>query len=158
MSFRISNTINLVAGETKCHAFFSNNPMDDLPSTDYSHFFSYVMMHVEMAKNNKANGKMYHDLTISRNKANLRDLIAETGLEILLKSDPNRFFSPHDLEKQITWKSNRETKRIMAKQAKSDAGTNIVQTGWPFVSELNLSSGSKWNRSEFNSTKHMRDN
>ena len=34
-----------------------------------------------------------------RNKANLRDLIAETGLAILLKFDPNRqFFSPCDLE------------------------------------------------------------
>ena len=35
------------------------------------------------------------------NKANLRDLIAATGLVILLKFDPNhRFFSPCDLE---TW-------------------------------------------------------
>ena len=33
------------------------------------------------------------------NKANLRDLIAATGLVILLKFDPNhRFFSPGDLE------------------------------------------------------------
>ena len=33
------------------------------------------------------------------NKANLRDLIAATGLVILLKFDPNhRFFSPCDLE------------------------------------------------------------
>ena len=33
------------------------------------------------------------------NKANLRDLIAATGLVILLKFDPNhRFFSPFDLE------------------------------------------------------------
>ena len=36
------------------------------------------------------------------NKANLRDLIAATGLVILLKFDPNhRFFSPCDLE--IWW-------------------------------------------------------
>ena len=36
------------------------------------------------------------------NKANLRDLIAATGLVILLKFDPNhRFFSPCDLE--ISW-------------------------------------------------------
>ena len=33
------------------------------------------------------------------NKANLRDLIAATGLVILLKFDPNhRFFVPCDLE------------------------------------------------------------
>ena len=45
------------------------------------------------------------DLEIWRmtlNKANLRDLIAATGLVILLKFDPNhRFFSPCDLE--IWW-------------------------------------------------------
>ena len=39
---------------------------------------------------------------INTNKANLRDLIAATGLVILLKFDPNhRFFSPCDLE--IWW-------------------------------------------------------
>ena len=37
-----------------------------------------------------------------KNKANLRDLIAATGLVSLLKFDPNhRFFSPCDLE--ISW-------------------------------------------------------
>ena len=43
------------------------------------------------------------------NKANLRDLIAATGLVILLKFDPNhRFFSPCDLEIWcMTWKNNR---------------------------------------------------
>ena len=43
------------------------------------------------------------------NKANLRDLIAATGLEILLKFDPNhRFFSPCDLEIWcMTSKNNR---------------------------------------------------
>ena len=36
---------------------------------------------------------------LTLNKANLRDLIAATGLVILLKFDPNhRFFSPCDLE------------------------------------------------------------
>ena len=42
------------------------------------------------------------DLTLwKQNKANLRDLIAATGLVILLKFDPShRFFSPCDLE---TW-------------------------------------------------------
>ena len=39
---------------------------------------------------------------MSNNKANLRDLIAATGLVILLKLDSNhRFFSPSDLE--IWW-------------------------------------------------------
>ena len=43
------------------------------------------------------------------NKANLRDLIAATGLVILLKFDPNhRFFSPCDLEIWcMTLKNNR---------------------------------------------------
>ena len=46
---------------------------------------------------------------ISENKANLRDLIAATGLVILLKLDPNHwFFSPCDLEIWwITSKNNR---------------------------------------------------
>ena len=40
------------------------------------------------------------------NKANLRDLIAATGLEILLKLDSNhRFFSPCDLE--IWWMTSK---------------------------------------------------
>ena len=40
-----------------------------------------------------------YELSISTNKANLRDLIAATGLVILLKFDPNhRFFSPCDFE------------------------------------------------------------
>ena len=52
------------------------------------------------------------DLEIWRmtfNKANLRDLIAATGLVILLKFDPNhRFFSPCDLEIWcMTSKNNR---------------------------------------------------
>ena len=39
---------------------------------------------------------------LSDNKANLRDLLAATGLVILLKLDSNRwFFSPCDLE--IWW-------------------------------------------------------
>ena len=50
-------------------------------------------------------GPSLHSHTIFRalwNKANLRDLIAATGLVILLKFDPNhRFFSPCDLE--ISW-------------------------------------------------------
>ena len=49
------------------------------------------------------------DLAILRmtfNKANLRDLIAATGLVILLKFDPNhRFFSPCDLE--IWWMTSK---------------------------------------------------
>ena len=45
--------------------------------------------------------KMWH-MQDQMNKANLRDLIAATGLVILLKLDPNRrFFSPCDLE--IWW-------------------------------------------------------
>ena len=42
---------------------------------------------------------MAWNINYINNKANLRDLIAATGLVILLKFDPNhRFFSPYDLE------------------------------------------------------------
>ena len=45
----------------------------------------------------------------SSNKANLRDLIAATGLVILLKLDPNHwFFSPCDLE--IWWMTSKNDK------------------------------------------------
>ena len=44
-----------------------------------------------------------------KNKANLRDLIAATGLVILLKLDPNhRFFSPCGLE--IWWMTSKNNK------------------------------------------------
>ena len=44
-------------------------------------------------------GKVIEFLLTIKNKANLRDLIAATGLVILLKLDLNRrFFSPYDLE------------------------------------------------------------
>ena len=44
---------------------------------------------------------------VSKNKANLRDLIAATGLVILLKFDPNhRFFSPCYLE--IWWMTSKK--------------------------------------------------
>ena len=48
-------------------------------------------------------------LSLFGNKANLRDLIAATGLVILLKLDSNRrFFSPCDLEiRWMTLKNNR---------------------------------------------------
>ena len=46
--------------------------------------------------------KCKHGPLITRNKANLRDLIAATGLVILLKLDSNsRFFSPYEIE--IWW-------------------------------------------------------
>ena len=54
--------------------------------------------------------------SMTLNKANLRDLIAVTGLEILLKLDSNRqFFSPCDLE--IWWmtpKNNRAPLMLFA--------------------------------------------
>ena len=44
------------------------------------------------------------------NKANLRDLIAATGLVILLKCDPNhQFFSPCDLEIWCMFSKNKRT-------------------------------------------------
>ena len=55
------------------------------------------------------------------NKANLRDLIAATGLVILLKVDPNhRIFSPCDLE--ISW--------IILEQGKSEG---FESCDWPIV-------------------------
>ena len=50
-----------------------------------------------------------NDKHIYANKANLRDLIAATGLVILLKFDPNhQFFSPCDIEIWcLTSKNNR---------------------------------------------------
>ena len=51
----------------------------------------------------------HYSCCVKCNKANLRDLIAATGLVILLKFDPNhRFFSPCDLEIWcMTSKNNR---------------------------------------------------
>ena len=47
--------------------------------------------------------------TIKQNKANLRDLIAATGLVILLKLDSNRqFFRPCDLE--IWWMTSKNNR------------------------------------------------
>ena len=52
----------------------------------------YVMYNITMTE-------AEYKLEILLNKANLRDLIAATGLVILLKFDPNhRFFVPCDLE------------------------------------------------------------
>ena len=65
------------------------------------------------------------------NKANLRDLIAATGLVILLKLDSNRrFFSPCDLE--IWWmtpKNNRATLLCCFKLFTSFRSHWWIQTG-----------------------------
>ena len=68
-------------------------------------------------------------------KANLRDLIAATGLVILLKFDPNhRFFSPCDLE---IWCMTSKTRQIWGIwklwQAYSSETPNLGQNRWCFV-------------------------
>ena len=68
-------------------------------------FSSFIyLLKLELLPENVERGPNCHFfyLQIGRmtmNKANLRDLIAATGLVILLNFDPNhRFFSPCDLE------------------------------------------------------------
>ena len=65
------------------------------------------------------------------NKANLRDLMAATGLVILLKLDSNhRFFSPCDLEIwQMTFKNNRAPLLCYFKLCASFQCHRLIQTG-----------------------------
>ena len=65
------------------------------------------------------------------NKANLRDLIAATGLVILLKLDSNhRFFSPCDLEIwRMTFKNNRAPLLCYFKLCASFQCHRLIQTG-----------------------------
>ena len=54
------------------------------------------------------NSNLYLDQSVI-NKANLRDLVAATGLAILLKWDSNRrFFGPYDLE--ILWMTSKNNR------------------------------------------------
>ena len=68
---------------------------------------------------------------LSFNKANLRDLIAATGLIILLKLDSNhRFFSPCDLEIwRMTFKNNRAPLLCYFKLCASFQCHRLIQTG-----------------------------
>ena len=65
------------------------------------------------------------------NKANLRDLIAATGLVILLKLDSNRWLiSPSDLEiRWMTWKSNKAPLWYYIKLWSSFQIDRWIQTG-----------------------------
>ena len=65
------------------------------------------------------------------NKANLRDLIAATGLVILHKLDSNhRFFSPCDLEIWwLTFKNNRAPLLCYFKLCASFESHRLIQTG-----------------------------
>ena len=64
----------------------------------------------------------------SNNKANLRDLIAATGLVILLKLDSNRqFFSPCDLE--IWWMTSKNYRAHCIKLCASTQTPRRIQTG-----------------------------
>ena len=85
------------------------------------------------------------------NKANLRDLIAETGLVILLKFYPNRrFFSPCDLE--IWWMTSKNNRApllyyinlciisnpsVNSKWSYSPETLNLGQN-WQFLSRVTL--------------------
>ena len=65
------------------------------------------------------------------NKANLRDLIAATGLVILLKLDWNQFFSPCDLEVWwMTSKNNRPPLPYYVKFCASFQIHRLIQTGF----------------------------
>ena len=68
---------------------------------------------------------------IERNKANLRDLIAATGLVIVLKLDSNhQFFSLCDLEIwQMTFKNNRAPLLCYFKLCASFHSHCLIQTG-----------------------------
>ena len=67
---------------------------------------SYIAPFYDNDNDNSNNDK---DNNYYNNKANLRDLIAATGLVILLKLDSNhRFFSPCDLE--IWWMTRKNNK------------------------------------------------
>ena len=79
---------------------------------------------------------MYHTTSLGhnelkKNKANLRDLIAATGLVILLKLDSNhRFFSPCDLEIwRMTLKNNRAPLLCYFKVCASFQCHRLIQTG-----------------------------
>ena len=62
----------------------------------------------------------------TQNKANLRDLIAATGLVILLKLDPNhQFFSPCDLE--IWWMTSKNNRAPLLYYIKLCASFQIHQ-------------------------------
>ena len=73
----------------------------------------------------------YHGCWWPGNKANLRDLIAATGLVILLKLDSNhRFFSPCDLEIwRMTFKNNRAPLLCYFKLCASFQCHRLIQTG-----------------------------
>ena len=70
-------------------------------------------------------------LSLFGHKANLRDLIAATGLVILLKLDSNRrFFSPCDLEiRWMTLKNNRAPLLCYIKLCASFQKHRWIQTG-----------------------------
>ena len=69
--------------------------------------FHFTEVRYQRSNENDAT-KFPSEIIYQTNKANLRDLIAATGLVILLKFDPNRFFSPCDLEIWcMTSKNNR---------------------------------------------------
>ena len=84
------------------------------------------------------------------NKANLRDLIAETGLVILLKLDSNHWFSSHyDIEiRWMTWKTNRAPllgyiKLCALFQALLITSEPSVNSNWRYNPET-LNSGQNW--------------
>ena len=78
------------------------------------------------------------------NKANLRDLIAATGLVILLKFDPNhRFFSPCVLE--IWWMTSKIFRAHLLYYIKLCASNQIllVNSNWSYSLEM-LHTGLNW--------------
>ena len=71
------------------------------------------------------------------NKANLRDLIAATGLVILLKLDSNhRFFSPCDLE--IWWSTSKNSRALVNSNRSHSPETLNSSRIWHFLSHVTL--------------------
>ena len=76
------------------------------------------------------------------NKANLRDLIAASGLVILLKLDSNRrFFSPYDLG--IWWITSKNNRTPLLYYIKCIISNPSVKSNWSY-SPKTLGSGQNW--------------
>ena len=102
--------------------------------TSLQNFTGFRNLELGTLSDVKSTGKHWLDfvfLTSRDNKANLRDLIAATGLVILLKLDSNRpFFSPCDLEIWcMTPKNNRAPLLCYFKRFASFRSHWWIQTG-----------------------------
>ena len=129
----IENWMCCRADRTRCAIFwqFYNKVMTEWPWRYRSR--SKVIMH-------DTPSHAGDHLCLIWNKANLRDLIAATGLVILLKFDPNhRFFSPCDLE--IWWRTTKNDRAPLPYYIKLRASFQIHEWIQTEVSPETLNSG-----------------